>query len=274
MTATTVSMNEIAPTAQAGLILEPLLNESISTAAAVSTTHTTGATEFRVPIVAEDAIAAWTREGEEITPTEVTLDELTITPRKVAGLIPVSRELAEDSSPDASAIIGNSLARSLVYQLDAAFLGALPAPAPQGLGSLEATEITTSLTNLDAVLEGKAAIGIAGGTATAIIAHPNDALALSKLKDAEGSNRSLIDDVSTVASLPVIQTQHATEGELWIVDNTAIHTVVREDVSVTSSSDVYFSSDRVAIRATARVDFGFPYQNRLVKITTNADTGS
>lgn len=270
MTATTTSLHQIAPTEQAGLILTPLLEQAIATNPVVSTTHTTGATSFRIPIVDEDAIAAWTEEGEEILPSGVTLDELEITPPKVAGLIPVSRELAQDSSPDAATIIGASLSRALIYQMDAAFLGALAAPAPQGLSSLTTPGITTDLSNLDALLEAKATIGIAGGSASVILAHPNDALKLAQLKDSDGSNRALVDDVSTVASLPVLQTKHATEGELWIIDRGAVHVVLREDVNVTSSSEVYFSSDRVAVRATARVGFGFPYPGRLVKVTISA----
>lgn len=267
MTATTVSMNEIAPTEQANLILEPLLNESIATRADVATTHRTGATSFRVPVVESDAVAGWVDEAEEIVPTDVSLDELTITPTKVAGLIPVSRELAEDSSPDAAQLIGRSLSRALVYQLDQAFLGSLPAPAPQGLASLQdPTDVGTPLEDLDALLEAKSLIAAAGGTATAIIANPADALALAKLKDADGSNRNLLDDVATVASLPLIQTQHATAGSLWIVDSSAIHVVVREDINLNTSSDVYFSSDRIAIRATARIGFGIAYEDRLVKV--------
>ncbi|GAA1103544.1 phage major capsid protein [Nesterenkonia jeotgali] len=270
MTATTTSLHQIAPTDQAGLILTPLLEQAIATNSVVSTTHTTAGTSFRIPIVVEDAIASWTNEGEEILPSDVALDELEVTPRKVAGLIPVSRELAEDSSPDAATIIGTSLSRALIHQMDAAFLGALAAPAPQGLSSLTTPELSTDLSNLDALLEAKATIGIAGGSASVILSHPNDALKLAQLKDADGSNRALVADVSTVASLPVIQTRHATEGELWIIDRGAVHVVLREDVTVTSSTDVYFSSDRVAVRATARIDFGFPYPDRLVKVTISA----
>ena len=267
MTETTISLSTLATTEQAGLILEPLLAQAVAANSAVATVHSTGATEFRIPRVDSDAAAAWTNEGEEITPSGVDVDEILVTPRKAAGLVPVSRELAEDSSPDAATLIGRSLSRALIDQVDRAFFGNLPAPAPKGLESLEATELSTDLTNLDGLLEARAAIAAAGGTATAILAHPQDALALGKLKDSETSNRALIDDVSTVVSLPVIQSAHATAGALWIVDSSTIHTVIREDVSVESSRDVYFSSDRVAIRATMRIDYGFSHPDRIVKLT-------
>jgi hypothetical protein len=38
---------------------------------------------YRVPLVTEDVAASWTAEGAEITATDATLDELTITPSKL-----------------------------------------------------------------------------------------------------------------------------------------------------------------------------------------------
>lgn len=270
MTETTVSLSALATSEQANLILQPLLADAVAANSAVSTVHSTGSTEFRIPRVDSDAAAAWTLEGEEIAPSGVEVDELTLTPRKVGGLVPVSRELAEDSSPDAATLIGASLSRALIDQVDRAFLGDLANPAPSGLEALAATELATDLTNLDGLLEARASIAGAGGTATAIIAHPLDALALGKLKDSDGSNRALLDDLTAIAGLPVIQSAHVAAGALWIVDAASVHTVIREDVSVESSRDAYFSSDRVAIRATMRVDFGFSHPDRVVKLTINA----
>lgn len=267
MTATTISLSALATSEQASLILGPLMADAVAANSAVSTVHSTGSTEFRVPRVDSDAAAAWTEEGQEITPSGVEVDEIIIVPKKVAGLVPVSRELAEDSSPDAATLIGASLSRALIDRVDAAFLGDLGAPAPKGLEALAATDLSTDLTNLDGLLEARASIAGAGGTATAIICHPADALKLGLLKDSTGSNRALLDDLTAIAGLPVIQTAHAAAGALWIVDANSIHTVIREDVTVESSRDAYFSSDRVAIRATMRVDYGFSHPDRVVKLT-------
>ena len=43
--------------------------------------------------------------------------------------------------------------------------------------------------------------------------------------------------------------------------------VIRQDASVVTDSSVFFTSDRVAIRATLRVSFGFPYPLAITKVT-------
>lgn len=257
------------------LLLAPILAEAIATRAEVATVHqqADGHHGFRIPLVSAEAVANWTAEGQEIDPTSMELDELLVSPSKVAGLLPISRELALDSSPSAAALVGQSLARAVVSRIDQAFMGNLSAPAPAGLGSTSPTEVATGLDNLDALLEAKAAIGAAGGTATALLAHPADALKLGQLKDADGSNRALVEDVATVASLPLIQTAHATEGQLWVIDREAVHVVIRENVEVVSSDQAFFSSDRIAIRGTARIGFGFSAPERLARITIGSGEG-
>jgi hypothetical protein len=44
--------------------------------------------------------------------------------------------------------------------------------------------------------------------------------------------------------------------------------VVRQDAQVESDRSVFFTSDRVAVRATLRVGFGFPSPAAIVKIAT------
>jgi hypothetical protein len=45
--------------------------------------------------------------------------------------------------------------------------------------------------------------------------------------------------------------------------------VIRNDASVVTDTSVYFTSDRVAVRATLRASFGFTYPAAVVKITTS-----
>jgi HK97 family phage major capsid protein len=63
-------------------------------------------------------------EGAEITPSDPTLQELVVTPPKVAGLTIVSREMADDSDPAAAQVVGDGLARDIARRIDqAAFAG-------------------------------------------------------------------------------------------------------------------------------------------------------
>jgi hypothetical protein len=45
-----------------------------------------------------------------------------------------------------------------------------------------------------------------------------------------------------------------------------VTTVVRRDAEVQADRSVFFTSDRVAVRATCRVGFGFPHTAALVRV--------
>ena len=72
-----------------------------------------------MPRVTADPAAAWTAEGAEIAVTDATLDEIVVTPKKLAGLVVVSNELASDSSPAALGVVGDGLVRDLRRKIDA-----------------------------------------------------------------------------------------------------------------------------------------------------------
>ena len=267
MLTTAESNRGILPAEYGSLITQPVTEAAIAFDTRVAQTVRTDGKEFRIPVLVEDAAAAWTAEGEEIAPTDPVLDEITTTPSKVAGLTIISRELAEDSSPAAAELVGASLARAITLQVDRGFLGNLAAPAAKGLDSLtDVSVVEGALDSLDVVHEAKAAAAAEGGTASAILANPADVLALALLKDETGSNRALVESTSTIAGLPVISSRHVAAGKLWVLDREQIVTVLREDVELAVSYDSHFSSDRVALRATMRVGFAFPRPAALVRV--------
>jgi hypothetical protein len=59
-----------------------------------------------------------------------------------------------------------------------------------------------------------------------------------------------------------------TNNQVWGIPISFCYFVVRQDASVVSDSSVFFTSDRVAIRATLRCGFGFPHPASIVKIST------
>ena len=82
----------------------------------------------------QDPAAAWTQEGAEINVSDAVLDEITVTPKKLAGLVVVSNELAADSSPAALGVVGQGLVRDLRRKIDAAYFTATTLNGPSGLG--------------------------------------------------------------------------------------------------------------------------------------------
>ncbi len=70
----------------------------------------------------------------------------------------------------------------------------------------------------------------------------------------------------------MIQSAAAPVGRAWVVGHAQVLTVLRGGGgTVAVSSDAYFSSDRVAVRATMRVGFGFPASARLAVIALDGE---
>ncbi|MGI8310348.1 phage major capsid protein [Saccharopolyspora hattusasensis] len=163
----------LTPPDRAALVLLPL--ERTSLALRTATVIKTGRSRVSVPRLSEDVPSVWTAEGEEMTRGDPTVDELVLTPAKVAGLTVLSRELATDSDPAAAEMTGESLARSLRRTLDTAYLtdpgtgipsvGVLTTPGIQ-------TWAMTALSNLDVISDAVNAILAADGTPDVITLSP------------------------------------------------------------------------------------------------------
>ena len=106
----------------------------------------------------------------------------------------------------------------------------------------------------------------------AFVASPSTALALSTIKEQAGSNKPLLQPDPTqpagrtLAGLPLVTSPDAPEGLVWGVPKARAFVVLRSDVSVALDSSAFFTSDRVAVRVTMRVEFGFPHEAALVRV--------
>lgn len=273
--AMTISSGNVAflPQDVGALIVQPVVQESV--AAQVSTVVRTSAAGFRIPIVSADPTAAWVAEGAEITPSDATLAEAVVVFKKLAGLTIISRELADDSSPEAAKVVGDGLARDIARKLDIAWFANTTANGPSGIKSVTPTVVSAggSWANADPFTAGAFAAEAQGATVGAWVANPADALLLASLKEATGSNRSLLQpDVTqagrrVVGGVQMITSPAVAVGEVWGVPADRVYLVIRDDATVETDRSVFFTSDRVAVRATMRVGFAFPQPLAIVKIT-------
>lgn len=259
------------------LLIRPAFEMSV--AAQVASLITTSSSTTRFPVVAADPSAAWVAEGGEIAVSDASLTEIDVTPSKLAGLTIATRELVEDSDPSAAEVVGQGLARDIARKLDAAFFGALPSPAPAGLAAL--TGVTpvsagANWTNVDPFVDALAAAEGVNATLTAFVANPADLVLLSKIKQGTGSQVPLLTADPTaparrvIFGVPLLVSPAVTAGTVWGVPRDRAFLVSREDATVVTDYSVFFTSDRVAIRATMRVGFGFPHPAALVRITKGA----
>ena len=277
MATTSTAASLLRPEQVNELIVQPLTLASVAMQA--STVAQTESTEYRIPVLTGDPDASWVPEAAEIPVDDATFDEVVVTPKKVAALSVLSNELIEDSSPEASAVIGQRLMQSLVRKVDASWFAAATANGPAGLGSITPSETYAgaAYANIDAFLEAITAAEAEGAQVNSFVTHPNTALALAKLKKATGSNEPLLQrDVTVpggrvVAGVPLLVSPDADgDGSVWGIPKARVFVVIRRDVQVALDSSAFFTSDRTAVRVTARIGFGFPHESAVVKINRSA----
>jgi HK97 family phage major capsid protein len=257
------------------LVVQPFLNNSV--AAQVSTTVVTGAHEYRIPRVIEDPLARWTEEGAEIVPDDPVIDELAVRPKKLAALTILTRELCDDSSPQAADVVGEALARDCARRVDEALFKGLPAPAPAGLTTLDGVQEVTSdaaFENLDAFAEAISLAETVGAEVTSFVTSPATALALTKLRVATGSNQMLLGADATragerrVLGVPIVVSAAVAPDTVWAIPRSRVWLVLRDDTTVETDRSVFFTSDRVAVKCTLRAAFAVVQEAAVVRIGT------
>lgn len=272
----TTDAGPITPEQIGALVVQPVMNSSV--AARIGTVVNISSTTYRVPLVTADPSAAWVAEGSEITPSDATLDELEVTPSKLAGLSIISRELAEDSSPSAQQVVGDGLARDVARKLDAAFFDAdgSVTNGPSGIESIAANMKTATYAadgpaDLDWAAEAISLSEQNGGSLTSFVTDPATALTLSQVKEGTGSNKTLLPDRSrNVLGVPLVVSADVTAGTIYGVDSRFVQIVVRDNTRLEVDRSAYFSSDRVGVKATMRIGFAFTNPSTLVKVTESA----
>lgn len=255
------------------LVVQPVTAASV--AMQIATVVQTNSNEFRIPIVTNDAIAAWTPEGSDITASDAGVDEITVKPDKLAALSIISNELANDSSPAATELVGNSIGRDLARKVDAAFFADATTNGPDGIESItyQSTSIST-LTNTDAFAEAISLAENVGATVTAFVANAATVLKLSKVKQTTESNLPLLQPDPTlptrrqILGVPLwsVPATVVPNDVVWAIDGSRVFIIVRQDVDLRIDESRYFESDRLGIRATMRIGFGFPHEEAVVCI--------
>ncbi len=265
----------LTPTQVSELVVQPLIQASV--AFQVSTVIQTSSHSLRVPILSDDVGSGWVAEGEEIDVDEPTLDEIEVTPAKLAALTVITSELANDSSPSAAKVVGDSIVRDLARKTDAAFFAAAaPTNGPaETLGTITSTPVDAgdAWSNLDWAEAAKSVAEQRNSMVTAFVCNPALALVLASLKEITGSNKPLLGADPTsptsrvVAGVPLYVSPAVANNVVWAIPRQHALVVLREGTSLVSDSSVFFTSDRLAIRATTRLAFGFPYEGAIAKVT-------
>ena len=74
-----------------------------------------------------------------------------------------------------------------------------------------------------------------------------------------------------VAGVPLLVSPDApNDGSVYGVPRDRAFVVIRRDVQVVLDSSAFFTSERTAVRVSARIGFGFPHPSAIVKINRTA----
>lgn len=237
-----------------------------------------GSTNYHFPVITADPSAAWTAEGADIVLSDATTVEEVVTPKKVAGLTKLSRELVTDNTTAAQAVL-DGIVRDIARTVDAAYFGSTTVNGPAGLESLttaNAVDPGTAWVNLDAFAEAIADARGVSAEVTAFVANPADALTLDQLKQGSGSNVPLLGADPTaptkrsILGIPLYTSPSVTAGTIWGIPSSRVHAVIRTDAEVMLDESVYFDSDSVAVRGITRVAFAYPHPEAVQKIILSA----
>ncbi len=77
---------------------------------------------LNIPRLASGAQATYIGENTNIVKTEPTFEQIQLSAKKLAALVPISNDLIRDSSPAADAVVRNDLVNALALREDLAFL--------------------------------------------------------------------------------------------------------------------------------------------------------
>ena len=253
----------------------------------------------RLPILTSDLESGFVKEMDLISPNDPQLVELLCTPKKLACISVVSREMALDSQPEVMGVVGSSISRSLARSTDACAFAASTVDADPGVYSLidntdgptgtacQQVLVMGAFEDLDPFIEAISKLEVHGAQLNHFFADARTVLALSKIRSFTGtaatSNVPLLSaDASAPGQSDVSQPMvrnilgaplHALPasagvpvGDVVGIDSTRVYSVVREGVTLATSSDLLFDHDAIAIRATTRWSPAFPDPQSVVVI--------
>ncbi len=206
------------PTPLASQFIDRLRSRSVAIAAGAVTVPMDSAT-LQMVRVASDPTCEWRAENAAIAEGDPVFERVLFTAKTLAGRVPMSRELFDDSL-NVGAAVERAFTGAMGLALDrAAIYG--PGTGNQPLGVVNTSGIGTvamatngaALTNHDKILDAILALKNADAAdATAMIAAPRTEIGLAKLKDVDGNPLRVPELVSRVpllstTSAPINETQ-------------------------------------------------------------------
>ncbi|KWC24541.1 hypothetical protein WL48_27285 [Burkholderia ubonensis] len=261
--------NAIMPT-----ILDAMVSQSAVLAAGASILPVGGAKT--VTTVAVDAlpVPAWRNENDPIAKGGPTFRPVTATPRSLAFIVPISRELLADAV-DMDRAVRQALAQAFAKEFDrAALVGSGASPEPLGLYGMENVkkiqQIGAKFAYADMLAAYQDQLEADAPAPTSIIMAPRTLTGLAGLVDSTGqplNAPSLLDGVIRRPSNGVPTTLgDGTKSLAFIGNFNTVQFVLREAFNIRMLSEVFAGTGQLAFLCHARVDVVAQYPDAITVI--------
>ncbi|MET7749942.1 phage major capsid protein [Micromonospora sp. NPDC005367] len=281
------------PAENATFVVDFLAKQSVIFRSGVNVIRTTG-DSIVIPHLTADGSAGAIAEAAAIPLSDPNAESLTAVPRKFAQGSRVANEVLADAKPSALDALGKSLIRSVGLAFDlSAFEGNGTAPNVRGLknvagiGSVSMGTNGAALASLDPIADalGMLAEANADDESAVIVMPPKVWRSILKLKEATGSNKSLIQNSAGSASdgvskrlfgrpvflsgnLSTSETQGTGTGasSIYVYVPSEVYAVVREDAVFDVNPYIFGTTDETFVAAKMRADILVPNPAAVVRI--------
>jgi len=214
----TILFNEIIPLLEDMAVIRP--NARVINMKGIKT--------LALPSISSKPYVSWNAEAAQKSTTSVQFGQISLTPYILAGIIPVTTQLIDDSPFNVIQLISELLAEAIAKEEDRAFMNGTGTGQPTGIttytpgytagvaGTLAFTDINSCYMGLPQKHRASAKL--------AWIMHSNTLATLLNMQD--GNNRPIVDinapfsgkGLPTIRGAKVLEQNDCSQDEIWLVD--------------------------------------------------------
>ena len=270
---TTTSAAEIVPTVhRPDQFIEPFRNSLLARRLGVRVlTGLTG--NLSIPKYGTGLTTGWVAQNSALTPSDMTFDSVTLSPKHAGGITELSRQLIQQSSPDVEQLVRDDLAYMLAKAIDSALIKGGGTNEPVGILSAANTQTGTLATlSYAAVLAMIEKLELSNVASAAWLTSPQAKTKFASQLTSDGLPGWMLEN-GRVADYPFFSTnQVPTTGESPDTANVILGDFSQVllgiwselDLLVNPFSETAYSKGNVMVRAMSTVDIAMRHPEAFV----------
>jgi HK97 family phage major capsid protein len=226
--------------------------------------------------LASDPTPAFRAENAAVAESDPTFANVTMTPRSMAVLIKVSRELMQDSV-NLESELPRILAVAMAKELDRiCLLGSGSAPEPRGVANqsgIGTIALNAALTNYSSLIGAKTAIETANaGPVSAFIMHPRESGDLATLADSTGQPLRVPPALEAIpmlgcSAIPINTGAGSNESVIFAGNFRHLLIGMRTQIRVEVARELFAANHQTALIAHCRFDVQLAHPAAFYTIT-------